>query len=82
MIATKDPQEHLREIIDFISPSSAGLSELQQMGCQTDISFFWVSSGQGGPCLEVSTMQALVNLKLPIFWDMYFGREEEYKSDV
>lgn len=76
-----DSEEHLKAIIDFISPSSESLSELQKLGCETDIFFYWVSSGQGGPFLQVETMRNLVNLNLPIYWDMYFGKLEDYQKD-
>ncbi len=50
------------------------------MGCQTDIVNYWVSSGQGGPYLSVATMQSLTDLNLPVWWDMCFGEESEYRE--
>ncbi len=47
------------------------------MGCQTDISNYWVSNGQGGPSLVVDMMGELHERGLPIWWDMYFERADE-----
>ncbi len=47
------------------------------MGCQTDICNYWVSNGQGGPSLDVEMLGALHDLGLPIWFDMYFEREDE-----
>ena len=45
---------------------------LRNAGCETDICCYWVSTGQGGPSLEVATMEELARLGLPIWWDVYF----------
>lgn len=82
LITSTDPQQHLCAILDFVSPGAVGLGDLQKRDCHTDIFFYWISSGQGGPSLEVDTMQELVNLKLPISWDMYFGKNDEHRSDT
>jgi len=77
---TTDPVLHIQKIIEYVTPSAQKLRALQNDGCQTDIIVFWVSSGQGGPEMGVDTMRALVELNLPIWWDIYFGNRDEYSA--
>jgi len=76
-VESTDNVEHLAEIIKCLDGRSAALAKLREMGCQTDISNYWVSNGQGGPSLDVDMLGALAKFGLPIWWDMYFDREGE-----
>jgi hypothetical protein len=55
---------------------------LQRAGCQTDIFCYWVSSGQGGPSLDVPTLSALSGLGLEIWWDVSFGEPKDYEGSA
>lgn len=67
--------EHLHFILERLFNKSSALDSLRNLGCSTDIFCFWVSSGQGGPCLDVEMMNELVKYGLDICWDMYFDDE-------
>lgn len=73
--------DHLRAILDRLDGKADQLAHLRTQGCQTDIFCYWVSSGQGGPFLDATTVGALATLGLDIAWDMYFGEESEYNED-
>ena len=77
-----DNSAHLAALIDRLVPRGHALGELRARGCQTDICNYWVSSGQGGPWLDIGTMRTLVDLGLPIWWDVYFADEQEYAGDA
>ena len=62
------------------SRKRAALDELRSLGCEIDIVNYFVSSGQGGPELDAPTIDALSQLRLPIWWDIYFGDESEYSD--
>ena len=79
-VQSTDNAEHLAAIIKQLEGHSAALQKLRDMGCQTDISNYWVSNGQGGPSLDVEMMGVLHELGLSIWWDMYFGSEEEHEG--
>lgn len=76
---SQDNTAHLAAIIEALTPRAEGLQRLQSMGCSTDIFCYWVSTGQGGPELDVQTMRALCSLNLPVSWDMYFTEEFEVR---
>lgn len=77
-VDSRDNDVHLGAIITLLTPRAEALRRLQSLGCETDIFCYWVSSGQGGPGLEVKMMEHLCSLRLAISWDMYFGDESEY----
>ena len=77
-VESRDNGEHLKVIIALLTPRAEALHRLQSLGCNTDIFCYWISSGQGGPGLDVEMMERLCSLKLAISWDMYFGEESEY----
>ena len=81
IIESCDNLEHLRAIIERLNGRENQLATLRAQGCQTDIFCYWISSGQGGPYLDISTIRALATLGLDIAWDMYFGDESEYNED-
>ena len=74
-----DNLQHVAAIIDLLDGKAAALEDLRSRGCQIDICCYWVSTGQGGPSMDMATMKALVALGLEIWWDVYFGKEEEYR---
>ena len=76
-VESTDNVEHLAAIISQLDGRSDALQKLRDMGCQTDICNYWVSNGQGGPSLDVEMMGRLHELRLPIWWDMYFEAESE-----
>jgi hypothetical protein len=79
-VDSRDNDLHLQAMIKLLQPHRDALIKLQGMGCQADIVNYWVSTGQGGPYLSVETMRLLVDLKLPVWWDMCLGRESEYEK--
>src|SRR5690242_9831123 len=52
-VDSRDNDVHLEAIIALLTPRAEALGRLQSLGCDTDIFCYWVSSGQGGPGLEV-----------------------------
>jgi hypothetical protein len=80
-VAAPDNMVHLQAIVARLLPRRDALKRLQDQGCQTDITNYWVSAGQGGPSLSAATMQALVQLDLSISWDVYFEREPDMAGD-
>jgi hypothetical protein len=77
-VQSEDNRVHLETLIALLLPRVEALHHLQSLGCKTDIFCYWISSGQGGPELDLEMIQHLCSLRLPIGWDMYFGSEEEY----
>ena len=70
-------QDHIQAIIVLLQPKKLELTELRNDGCKIDIFCFWTSTDQGGFDLSVSTMNSLVDLQLPIAWDIYSSSEHE-----
>ena len=68
---------HVRAVLDLLQGREQALAELRQAGCALDVSCYWVSSGQGGPALDLDAMTRLAGLGLEIWWDVYFGEERE-----
>ena len=75
-----DGLAHINAILRTLSGKEAALEQLRSSGCSIDVCCYWVSSGQGGPSLEVQTMFELVRLGLPIWWDVYFGSTDDYQA--
>ena len=73
-----DGLEHVRTIIGILHGKEQQLTQLRSAGCEIDVCCYWVSSGQGGPFLDVPALSALEQLGLEIWWDMYFGDPKEY----
>jgi hypothetical protein len=67
--------EHVGKIIDILKNKENILLELRRDGCSIDIFCYWVSTGQGGPSLDINTMESLLKLGLEISWDIYFDEE-------
>ncbi len=72
-----DNAEHLESIVKTFSSKREQLEQLRQSGCSMDICCFMVTTGQGGPSLDVGMMTSLSQLGLSIWWDVYFASDEE-----
>ena len=72
-----DNLAHVNALLDSLQGKGAALEHLRDLGCAIDICCYWVSSGQGGPSLDLPTIEKLARLKLPIWWDIYFGNGED-----
>ncbi len=75
-----DGLEHIRAITSLLEGKEQQLQQLREAGCEIDVCCFRVSTGQGGPSLDVPTLAALAHLGLEIWWDIYFGDPDEYES--
>lgn len=74
--------EHVRRVIELLRGKEDRLKYLREAGCDIDVCCYWVSSGQGGPSLDVETLGDLASLGLEIWWDIYFGKGEEYVERI
>ena len=81
-VHSQDGLEHIRAVTAIMGGKDEQLKQLREAGCEIDVCCYWVSSGQGGPSLEISDLAALSALGLPIWWDVYFGDPEEYKEEA
>ena len=77
-VASRDGLEHIGSIVELLRGKHDALQDLQRVGCQIDRCCYWVSSGQGGPSLDVAAIKALSSLDLEIWWDVYFGHPKDY----
>lgn len=83
MLQSVDGLEHVRAITSLLDGKEQQLQQLREAGCEIDVCCFRVSTGQGGPFLDVPTLAALAHLELEIWWDIYFGDDpDEYKNDA
>jgi hypothetical protein len=71
-VNSADNALHIAALLEIFGGKQEEFESLRSAGCETDVSCYWVSSGQGGPSLEVETMKELARLGLPIWWDVYF----------
>ena len=71
---------HINRVIEQFNDKALELEALRSMGCTTDICSYMVTTGQGGPQLNLQTMRSLCCLGLTIWWDVYKGEEEDYKT--
>ena len=79
-VTSTEGLDHVRAVTELLRGKEEALKGLQHAGCQTDLCCYWVSSGQGGPVLDVAALSALSSLGLHIWWDVYFGNPEEYEN--
>lgn len=77
-----DGLEHVKAIIDLLQGREDQLQQLRRSGCEIDVCCYWVSSGQGGPFLDVAALSALAHYELEIWWDVYFSDPKEYVDDA
>ncbi|MBB5886012.1 DUF4279 domain-containing protein [Xanthomonas sp. LMG 8992] len=78
--ASRDGLAHIRAIIKILRNKEAVLDHLRASGCEIDICCYWVTSGQGGPFLDVETLADLGRLQLSIWWDIYYGDPNDYNE--
>ena len=77
-VQSLDGIEHVRAVISLLQGKEQQLALLREAGCDIDVCCYWVSSGQGGPFLDNLALTDLSRLGLEIWWDVYFGKEDEY----
>lgn len=71
-VESKDCRRHFDFLADKITSLKPNFKELQNKGCQIDISCFWSSeNGQGGPTLSPKQLKKLAQLELEIWFDIY-----------
>jgi hypothetical protein len=80
-IESLDGLEHIRALLSLLQDKQQPLEQLRQAGCEIDVCCYRVSSGQGGPTLDVPALAELARLGLEIWWDIYFGKEDDYARD-
>ena len=78
-VAGTDNLHHSGAILGLLEGKEKALDQLRARGCRIDIICYWVSKGQGGPQLDSATLKSLAALDLPVWWDVYFGREPDYE---
>ena len=76
-VYSNDNSEHIHWILDNLHGKEKALEELRSKECSIVLTNFWDSTGQGGPSLNIKTMESLVRFGLPISWDIYFDEENE-----
>ena len=74
---SRDSRRHLDIILNALNGKETQIKNLQARGCETDITSYWVSGGQGGPWLMPDQMLRLGALNIDIWWDIYFSSEDE-----
>jgi hypothetical protein len=67
---------HLNRIFEVLVGKEGLLESLRTDDCTMEISCFWESDGQGGPWLDLATIDSLSKLRLEIWWDIYFVQDE------
>lgn len=72
LLQSRENIEHIRSITTLLDGKATALAELRASGCLIDIFCYWVSSGQGGPHLDVRALRDLAALELEVSWDVYF----------
>ena len=81
-VSSLNSLDHVRAVIELLKGKEQQLEQLRARGCQIDVWCHWVSSGQGGHCLDVPALAALAHLGLEIGWDIYFGTSDEYADST
>ena len=81
LLNSADGVAHLGKLTTLFAGKGQELDSLRAVGCEIDVCCYWVSSGQGGPLLAIDIMQSLVELKLEIWWDVYFGEDDDYQTE-
>ena len=74
---SRDTRRHLDMILTALDGKEPQIRALQATGCKTDITSYWVSSGQGGPWLMPDQMLRLGAFNIDIWWDIYFSSEDQ-----
>ena len=74
---SKDTRRHIDLILATLEGKTDALRRLHSRGCRTDITSYWVSSGQGGPWLMPEQMRRLGELNIDVWWDVYFAGDDK-----
>ncbi len=74
---SKDTRRHIDMIATSLEGRTAGVEEIHRRGCKIDITSYWLSSGQGGPCLNPQQMLSLGKLGIGVWWDVYFSNGDK-----
>lgn len=75
-----DNLDHVHELLKLLEGKKPALDYLKARGCDIDVWCLMVTSGQGGPFLDVAALTALAHFELEIAWDIYFAREDEFNE--
>jgi len=74
LVDSCDSEKHIAYILDQLAGHEKQVRELLNVGWIGRVFVFWVSaSGHGGPRLSPEIMRRLVELNLPVDYDIYFG---------
>lgn len=72
LVESRDSRRHIDWLLDRVEAKADALRSLQELGCRTEISCFWMSQeGHGGPALTPIQMQRLAQLNLELWFDFY-----------
>jgi len=74
---SKDTRRHLDMILAALEGRLEAVRALHLRGCKIDVSSYWRSVGQGGPCLTPEQMLKLGAFDISVWWDVYFASENE-----
>jgi hypothetical protein len=74
---SRDTRRHIDLIVEALVGKTEAVHSLQERGCRVDISSYWLSIGQGGPMLSPEQMVKLAELKIEVWWDVYFRGDDE-----
>jgi hypothetical protein len=74
---SRDFRRHLDMILNALDGKENQIKGLQAKGCEMDITSYWVSGGQGGPCMMPDQMLRLGALNIEIWWDIYIRDGDE-----
>ena len=77
---SRDTRRHIDIILSALDGRQDSLKELRSKDCAIDITSYYVSTGQGGPCLWPHQMSKLGEFDIPVWWDVYFKREGKVRS--
>jgi hypothetical protein len=78
VVSSRDSRAHLDWLLDRLEPLQEALERLRADGARIVISCFWGSlCGHGGPTLPARQMRRLADLKLELWFDVYFEGDED-----
>jgi hypothetical protein len=77
-VDSRDVRRHLDWLLALLEPKTDAVHALQADGCSMDVSCYWVScSAGGGPSVRPEQMGKLARLRLELWFDVYFARDDE-----
>ncbi|MCH9693463.1 MAG: DUF4279 domain-containing protein [Gammaproteobacteria bacterium] len=74
-----DCRRHLDILIQDCLADEAAIKSLQQRGCKTDITVYYVYT-QGGPTISPKQMRALADVNVEVWWDLYRSDSDDIDS--